>query len=223
MGGNMPEYKTDSQADHTDKEADHIKTYEIFRDYIKHEDNLVNFRTTWNITVQSFLIATFGFTFQKMQEVIERYTASQRHEDIAKAGTLLHESIVQFCLVMILLSAIGFVISVSTLTSVRAAKIAQRNISTDVWPKVLVELNKRNSIVKSFPLLLGGGSQKADETGHAPGVILPWLFMGFWLVVLFAVMFVLFSPDYASTFASLVNRVACFFDPSRLGQSCQQP
>jgi hypothetical protein len=44
--------------------------YLNYRDYIKHENILINYRTTWLITIQSFLITTFGFSYQKKFEVI---------------------------------------------------------------------------------------------------------------------------------------------------------
>jgi hypothetical protein len=46
-----------------------IEIYELFRSYVKHEDTLIDHRTTWLIYIQSFLLATFGFSYQKKFEV----------------------------------------------------------------------------------------------------------------------------------------------------------
>jgi hypothetical protein len=45
------------------------KVYQIHRAYIEHEDNLTNHRTTWLITIQSVVLATFEFCFQAPPEL----------------------------------------------------------------------------------------------------------------------------------------------------------
>ena len=41
------------------------KRFEIFRDYVKHEDHLINHRITWNLGIQGLLFAAFGYCLQK--------------------------------------------------------------------------------------------------------------------------------------------------------------
>lgn len=36
------------------------KLYQIYRDYLIHEDDLMNQRSTWHLLIQGFLFATFG-------------------------------------------------------------------------------------------------------------------------------------------------------------------
>src|SRR5579863_1876399 len=36
--------------------------FELLRDYLKHEDNLVDHRIKWNLTIQGFLFTAFGFS-----------------------------------------------------------------------------------------------------------------------------------------------------------------
>jgi hypothetical protein len=48
------------------------KVYEMFRDYMKNEDNLLNHRLTWLLTIHGFLYATCGFTLQMRVEVVQR-------------------------------------------------------------------------------------------------------------------------------------------------------
>jgi len=36
------------------------RLYEIYRDYIKHEDDLINHRSTWHLLIQGFLFATLA-------------------------------------------------------------------------------------------------------------------------------------------------------------------
>ena len=39
---------------------DLYSVYQIYRDYMKHEDDLLNQRTTWLLVIQGFLFATLG-------------------------------------------------------------------------------------------------------------------------------------------------------------------
>src|ERR1051325_2213045 len=58
--------------------------YKIFRDYIEHEDGLIDKRLLWNINIQGFLFATYGFSVQKLAEV----QAVSRHVEEVGAKTL---------------------------------------------------------------------------------------------------------------------------------------
>src|SRR5580658_5975181 len=44
----------------------HIELYSVFRDYLKHEDDLINNRLNWNFTIQGFLFTAYTFTLQKL-------------------------------------------------------------------------------------------------------------------------------------------------------------
>lgn len=43
--------------------ADQLRLFELYRDYIKHEDELINHRVGWFIQLHSFLIASYGIIF----------------------------------------------------------------------------------------------------------------------------------------------------------------
>jgi hypothetical protein len=49
--------------------AESLLIYKTFREYIRHEDALINNRMTWVFTIHGFLYATYGFTIQKKLEV----------------------------------------------------------------------------------------------------------------------------------------------------------
>ena len=53
------------QSSHEITKAEHFK---IFRDYMQHEDNLINQRVSWNSTIQGFLFATYGLSQQKLPD-----------------------------------------------------------------------------------------------------------------------------------------------------------
>src|SRR5437763_1604980 len=52
--------------------ADTRDLYRIFRSYIAHEDDLINQRQTWNLTIQGFLFAAYAFSLQKLVEAESR-------------------------------------------------------------------------------------------------------------------------------------------------------
>ena len=45
------------------EEPSTVQLHQLYRDYIKHEDDLINQRTTWFIQLHSFLIAAYGVAF----------------------------------------------------------------------------------------------------------------------------------------------------------------
>src|SRR5271154_2261501 len=40
------------------------ETYQIFREYLQHEDELANNRLSWMLTIHGFLYASYAFTVQ---------------------------------------------------------------------------------------------------------------------------------------------------------------
>ncbi len=56
-----------------------IKFYELYRQYVTHEDNLTNNRMTWLLTIHGFLYATYGFTLQKKFEIYQKVEDANKH------------------------------------------------------------------------------------------------------------------------------------------------
>jgi hypothetical protein len=56
-----------------------IQLYNIYRDYVKHEDNLINNRMTWLLSIHGFLYATYGLTLQKKFEISQKIVESTSH------------------------------------------------------------------------------------------------------------------------------------------------
>jgi hypothetical protein len=123
-----------------------IKTYEFFRDYVKHEDNLINQRLTWLLTIHGFLYATCGFTLQKKYEIAEKiasdyvahpallcpivdyaHKCAQLQVKYFSMDNLGFTSI-EVDLFLFFLAAVGFIISILALISINAAKNAANSI-----------------------------------------------------------------------------------------------
>jgi len=107
--------------------------YEIHRDYVKHEDHLINHRTTWLITVQAFLLATFGFSVQKLYEIwFNVIRVIQSEPEIASAMSS-SSGLVRFSLLA--LSVVGFAVAIISLLSIRAASKAIESLNRN-WKKI---------------------------------------------------------------------------------------
>jgi hypothetical protein len=52
-----PDFDTVMSAPHW---GELLSLYNVYRDYMKHEDDLINQRASWHLLLQGFLFATFG-------------------------------------------------------------------------------------------------------------------------------------------------------------------
>lgn len=151
--------------------------YKLHRAYIEHEDRLINHRTTWLITIQSFLMATFGFTYQKRFEV-----AAELHhkgENLSSLGAISDE----YSLFMVALALIGLAVSLLALVSVRAAAKSIGKLDTS-WNRYIGP-----NPPPHFPGVTGGGDDDAARTGVWLSSAIPAFFSSVWC---FALVFLLF-------------------------------
>lgn len=192
---------------YTPKRVEEI--FSLYRDYLKHEDNLINQRTTWLITIQSFLIATFGFSYQKKFEILTKFYSDaltrcnipiqprEVPKDIFKGFPEIGEIIRNYNHFFYALNFIGLITSILALISISAAVAATfelRNkwygISSFSQPLILNrEHSKRISNysplfrLDHLPDISGGGSKYAHFSGKALSIIVPLSFLVFWLTV----------------------------------------
>jgi hypothetical protein len=150
--------------------------YKIQRAYIEHEDNLINHRNTWGTTIQSFLIATFGFSVQKIFEVAEKILS---HSDAA-ASVLLAKFILIFMLFLLPLCIVGLMTAVSQKRSVRAAYDA-----IDAVRRNYDCVAKTNDFERTYSLvpITGGGDRHLQNHDFNISGKMPKIFMYFWLIV----------------------------------------
>jgi hypothetical protein len=140
------------------------RLYTIYRNYIEHEDSLVNHRTTWLITIQSFLIATLGLTYQALLEPL-----SGKVEPITPRSLLFFQAA---------LATVGFFTSFVAYLSLRAAGRSIRSIRRN-WERQPLAAACRLQL----PALTGGGDSRAPRMGFSFPLLLPAFFMVFWVVM----------------------------------------
>ncbi len=158
-----------------------LDRYKLFRQYIQNEDALVNHRTTWLIQIQAFLIATFGFSYQKKLEVYSRVCEAAA-AGACKSGHALAEAIggfaTEYNLFMVILCGIGLVTAWISHTSVGAAQDAVRSLE-EQWRSSFSASAKSANL----PFITGGGHPDAPPKGFRFPVYLPRFFIGLWILL----------------------------------------
>jgi hypothetical protein len=186
---------------------DNIKLYETFRNYARHEDNLINNRVMWLLSIHGFLYATYGLTVQKRLEIVEKISlnVSTMLDAPAKIAAYkfdnnLSASLGSIELFLILISVIGLFISILAQRSIKAAKISVLNLQKifllndikvfeghfdrrgrDVGSVVCLE--DRGSAVY-LPNIAGGGKNYLIDVGHSASTTIPLLLACSWVVAL---------------------------------------
>lgn len=162
--------------------------YSLFRKYIEQENNLINNRMTWLMTVQSFLIATFGFSYQKEFEVLTEIHLSDKATEVlnlADISLLIHN----YKYFLAILASIGIFTSLVATLSIMAAFMAIDNI-TEKWNEDFLQndnkleyLFQEKPKVDFLPGIAGGGNTHASIWGKWLALALPAFFFIFWTSV----------------------------------------
>ena len=109
---------------------DDLKIYEMFRDYIKHEDGLINSRLMWILTINGFLFTAYGLTLQKKLDITYNMsTYLLAHDWIDEKYDLLHSlglisDLYGIYVFLIVISTVGIFVSVTGLNSINRAHTA---------------------------------------------------------------------------------------------------
>jgi len=183
--------------------------YWIYRSYIQHEDDLINNRTTWLITIQSFLLATFGFSYQKWLEVFTRYIENKTSHhvflpflfdkpasDAASYSSFMNMAFTNYGLFLLALCVIGFAVGGISFYSIKAAALAIEQLN-DTWADIERTIGKDYQ----FPKIIGGGSKEAAKHGLRFPTFLPRFFMALWAVTVIAVIY----SQYVSPFLKNIS------------------
>ena len=141
------------------REENLIERYKVIREYIKHEDNLLNWRMTWSLTLQSVLGTVFVFIINT------HFDAANTFE---KDWTLFAISI--------------FVCFIGTMTShwsYRSIRAAIRSISV-LRQYIPQEVLRQHAL----PQFTSAGEKESLERGSSLAVNLPRTMRVVWLALL---------------------------------------
>lgn len=135
--------------------------YNIYRDYMKHEDDLLNQRTTWLLVIQGFLFATVGVLGEwPLQLGVDR---------------LGHERL----FLVYVLGGVGFVVGLVALLGIVAASDAIDELRRK-WDLIRVHYDGWEDL----PEIAGGGDPTAHQRGKWPPRLIPASILLAWSLVL---------------------------------------
>ena len=155
-----------------------LEIYKIYRDYVEHEDALIHHRTTSLITIQSFLIATFGFAYQKSYEIAEKLLSRDTSVKPATLGNITDE----YNLFLLILAIVGLGTSIIAWRSIVAATKAIKGLK-EKWNNL-----KFQNPVNHLPGLTGGGDEKVTEAGLSLSIRAPQLFIALWVLIILLIL-----------------------------------
>lgn len=145
------------------------RDFELYRDYLKHEDGLVDRRLTWTLTVQGFLGAAFGFSCQKLADL--------KPDSLASPNGML---LTFFAHVVI--PVLGLGTALPSFVGIVAAHRAIR-VLEGLWERVY---GARKWAGYELPPLAGGGAVSSHVLGYFSSATVPLLFIVGWSAALLA-------------------------------------
>jgi len=151
--------------------------YKIFRDYMQREDELINYRINWNLAIQGFLFATYGFSLQKLAEVQSKALIEKGSEAALRLGS--YADVNHLKALVAVIPWVGGVMAFVVWLAVWGAKMALRQLDTD-WN----DIRKIKYPAEPFlPGMTGGGVPSAVSLGFYAPLAIPLIFVLAWLWV----------------------------------------
>lgn len=152
---------------------DMLSIFSAYREYARTENDLINHRTTWFVTIQSVLLATFGFSIQKYYEISEKIAESKSAGELVQK---IHSVSNDVYISSILLALVGIVSCLSAFLGILASIAAQRNVE-QLWRDNFA----RRATELSLPFIAGGGDNFMVRLGDWWALTLPVMLFLCWL------------------------------------------
>ena len=146
--------------------------FALYREFITHEDLLMNNRLSWSLVIQGFLFAAYAGALQKLVDIQTKCQANASTPARIQLHTLL-----------VLLPLLGLFVSFFVLMGVNAARVAIETLYKR-WKQEVVHDYKRSGPHYGLPELIGGGSTFAHKTGLWATFSIPLVFGVIWLALL---------------------------------------
>jgi hypothetical protein len=163
----------------------HRELYSIFRNQIMHEAGLINQRLSWNLSIQGFLFTAYTFTLQKIAELkVQLVTHLSSPVDIGTFSSF--SGIHDLRLSLVVIAAVGALVSISVYVSVVAARRAQIEVNskwTDDHKEYRPGPDKKHSHGHHLPGLVGGGHWRTFPLGLWASLGLPLVFIIAWPIL----------------------------------------
>lgn len=139
--------------------------YEIHRDYIKHEDSLINNRLTWLLVVQGLIFSAYSGLTTTMVNI---YAGCDKN-----CLTNLDSQLSSIQRLLSTLAWVGLLVGIAGLFGIIAAMATIDKLSSVSFPA-------------DFPNLTGGGNRTAKLFGRLTPLAIPLIIIGAWLFLAFS-------------------------------------
>lgn len=156
---------------------DSLKYYQLTRDYIIHEDTLINYRLSWLLTIQGLLFAAYGLAIRSLEG--KNSDLSEKNPDLLRENLdLLGENL---DLLISALKWLGLLTSVLCFTGIFAAVLAIKKLSKTYEKSK--DHSRVSPLIKVLPKVTGGSSEIASTLGYSP-LPIPVLFFVIWWILI---------------------------------------
>ena len=155
----------------------------IYRDYLKHEDGLINFRVTWFIATQAAIFAAYGFL---VHDVLKTGAFTYGGGPLSTSHALQPFRPTPWLLAVLLLCSLGALSSVTSFFSINAAAAAMNRLR---WRWLTIVL--KGEEYELLPDLKGGGSRQAALWGWLSARTLPAVSFVVWVSIALVHLFLL--------------------------------
>jgi hypothetical protein len=149
--------------------------FERYRDYVKHQYDLTNHRTTWFVTMNAFLFTTFGFTIQKKLEILARPEmaagCTEQVKSVCAAISEVNLFMIALCMVASFSAFVAFILIESARRPI--VGIAEK------WEELIgiKEIQSEHMVQalrsREWLLLVGGMSRRAAYWGRIATPLFP--------------------------------------------------
>jgi len=153
--------------------ADVLELFKIFRDYLKHEGQLLNWRVTYFTATQAFFFGAYAFFAQDKIKNGKLVFVQSGNELIERL-----RAVDPTFFVVLAISIFGIVAARKSLGSIRAALLAIHTLK-EKWHRLTLD----GSLHPELPELTGGGSKDAYAVGHSSATFLPHMAISGWVLI----------------------------------------
>ena len=162
-----------------------LKYYGTLRDYVQHEDGLINTRLSWSLTVHGFLFAIYGVLLGKVADILlELHKLVQAHQSLESQGLTgvhlmplspyqLERTILLLVLFQLPVSAFGAWVGYQSQQAIAAAHKALLHLESIAHEGLFTLQDLGSSIAAGqvpLPKIVSGGSEDI-RTGGGPALL----------------------------------------------------
>jgi hypothetical protein len=179
--------------------SDLLTYYGQIREYIEHEDDLINSRLTWSLTVHAFLFAAFGVLAQR---VADAYVKAAALPAASQATSAHHTVVVALLALQLLTAVIGIFVGLFSGAAIYGAHKSIQHLFSIAHHNEALRLVKVDAAPSDsllLPKVIGGGALLKRTILVSPYYLcMPYVFSFVWVIVAGGSVFLLYEAFYSA-------------------------